>query len=189
MQKTLAIIVGILVVLGAGWFLFSSYLVSKLDGTGGVTAPQSDITSFESEHIGLRFEYRNVYVATTAHAGNEEREWHSVILLPEGFVPPQGGEGPPAITVQDIPNPEGVALSEWIKSDARSNWKLDGTEPQATTVGGKPALAYRHSGLYEFDAVAVAHNGKIYLFEAAWQDANAEIRKDFAKLLDTVQFN
>ncbi len=188
MQKITAILIGLLLVLGAGWFLFSTYLVSKLDGTGGVTAPQSDLTAYESEHFGLSFQYRNVYVATTTHAGNGEREWHVLLLLPEGYVPPQGGEGPAAITVQDIPNPEGVSLEQWVKSDNRSNWKLDGTEPQATTIGGKPALTYRHSGLFEFDAAAVAHNGKIYLFEAGWMAAEDKIRTDFAKLLSTVQF-
>ena len=190
MKKAAAIVVGVLVVLGAGWFLFSTYLVSKLDGTGGVTAPQSDLTAFESEHMGLAFQYRNAYVATTTHAGSGEREWHVLTLLPEGYVPLQGGEGPPAITVQDIPNPEGLSLEQWIKSDARSNWKLAADEGGlgSTTVGGEEALAYRHGGLYEFDAVAVAHNGKIYLFEVGWMSAEDKIRADFAKMLGTVQF-
>ncbi len=191
MQKLFYIIFGILLILGAGWFLFSSYLVSKLDGTGGVTAPVSNMTAFESAHIGIHFEYSNTYVATTAHGGNGEREWHVVTLLPEGYQAPEGGEGPTAITVQDIPNPEGTSLEAWVKGNSVSNWKLaaEGATLSTTSVGGKPGLAYQHSGLYEFDATVVAHNGKIYLFEAGWQSADDQIRKDFAKMLDMVQFN
>jgi len=189
MKKAVGI-VAVLVALGAGFYLFSTYIVSKLDGTGGVTAPQSDMTAFESAHIGLRFQYPNTYVASTTHTGNAEREWHVVTLLPEGYVPPQGGEGPPAIVVQDIPNPEGLSLEVWIKSDARSNWKLapDNATLTPVTVGGESGLKYQHGGLYMSDAVAVSHNGKIYLFEGAWQDANDRIRVDFAKLIETVQF-
>lgn len=190
MQKAIAVVVAIVVVLGALWWGFSSYLVSKLDGSGGITAPQSDLTVFEDAHIGLRFVYPNTYVATTTHLGNAEREWHQVTLLPAGYVPPQGGEGPPAITVQDIPNPEDVGLEAWIKGDARSNWKLaaDPGGLGSTRVGGEYAMAYKHSGLYETSAVAVAKNGKIYLFEAGWLTPQDQIRQDFDALLESVEF-
>jgi len=91
-----------------------------------------------------------------------------LVLLPKGYAPPQGGEAPPAISMSVFSNVEGLSLEQWIKGDNRSNFKLsqDGVLA-STTVGGEPALAYTHSGLYETDAVVVSRRGKLFLFEAA----------------------
>ncbi len=177
MQKIIAFLAAVLVLAAGAYFFVPS-------------APVSESRIFESTHLGLKFEYPSSYEATSTHMGNAERGWHAVVLLPAGYTPPQGGEGPPAITVQDIPNPEGLALEAWILGDARSNWKLAAQDGGlgSTTVGGEPALSYKHSGLYETSAVAVAHGDKIYLFEAGWLTPEDKIRTDFEKLLDTVQF-
>jgi hypothetical protein len=197
MQKTLLIVLAVLVVLGAGWYLFSTYLVSKLDGTGGVTAPQEEqggdrLVRYESSGLGIAFTYlENRYTLTTHTNGSAEREWQTITLVPSDFMPVEGGEGPPAITISILDNPEKLTLEQWIKGDSRSNWKLapDNAQLRAATVGGEEGFAYQHSGLYETDAVAVMHDGKVYLFEGGWLTTNDEIRRDFERLLEKVEFN
>jgi hypothetical protein len=189
MQKAIGIGIAVVVVLGAGWYFFSTYLVSKLDGTGGVQVPQTTLVQYGSEE-GVSFLYPNTYELSSRTDGNAEREWDVLLLLPKGYVPPQGGEGPPAIAVSIFPNTEGTGLEAWVKGDARSNYKLSSTGAlTAGVVGGEEALFYQHSGLYETDAVAVAKGGKIYLFSAGWLSGEDQIRSDFQELIKTVQFN
>jgi predicted Zn-dependent protease len=190
MKKTLTVIVGALLVLGGAWYLFSVYLVSKLDGSGGVQAPQSGLTAFESAEFGLAFQYPNTYDTVIQEEGNAERSWQTLVLLPVGYVPPEGGEGPATITIQKFPNPEGLSLEQWVRGDARSNWKLivDERASRDTTVAGEPALWYHYSALYENDSVAVAYGDTIYIFTVAWLSPEETIRKELNALLSTVSF-
>lgn len=176
--------------LGGAWYLFSVYLVSKLDGSGGVQAPQSGLTAFESAEFGLSFQYPNTYDVVIQEEGNAERSWQTLVLLPVGYVPPQGGEGPATITIQKFPNPEGLTLEQWVHGDARSNWKLtvDDRASRSTTVAGEPALWYHYSALYENDSVAVAYGDTMYLFTVAWLSPEDSIRKELDALLSSVSF-
>lgn len=188
MHKPVAITLVIIALIGLAWYGASRYLVSRLDGTGGVHAPADRSQLFSSPAMGLAFSYGEAYEATTTEHGTDERMWHTVVLLPKGYKAPEGGEGPPAITVSDFPNPEHLSLEEWVLGDARSNWKLAAQDGGlgSTTVAATPGLMYLHSGLYETDAVAVARGDKVYLFEAGWQTPEDQIRKDFDTLLSTV---
>ncbi len=184
----IAIAVLIVVAFGVA-FGVSRYLVSKLDGTGGVQTPQQTLQQYASED-GVSFKYPDSYELASHTVGTSERQWDVLVLLPKGYVAPQGGEGPPAITMSVFQNPEALGLEAWVKGDARSNYKLsqDGAMT-AGRVGGEEALFYNHSGLYEFDAVAVKHDGKIFLFEAGFDDQANPIRSDFSNLIKTVQFD
>lgn len=194
MQKAVGIVVAVVLALGAGYYLFANYLVSKLDGTGGVTAPQEQDpqVAYSANGLGLSFKYpEKRYTLSTHQSGNDERKWDNIVLVPSDFTPVDGGEGAPSISILVLPNPEKLSLEQWIKGDARSNWKLspDNAQLRPTTVGGEDGYAYIHGGLYETDAVAVAHGDTIYLFEVGWMNSDDGIRSDFAKLLETVQFN
>lgn len=186
------IILGLLVVGVAAFgiaFATSRYLVSRLDGTGRVQTPQNNLLQYASED-GLSFMYPSTYELSSRTEGNGERQWDVLVLLPAGYQAPQGGEGPPAIVVGVYPNPEALGLEQWVRGDNRSNFKLSSDEGLTpTSVGGKPALAYRHSGLYETDAVAVAAGDTVFVFSAGWLDTSDAIRSDFQNLLKTVQFN
>ncbi len=145
-----------------------------------------------SEAAEISFSYPVTYRVDSRIEGNAERNWPVIILMDKVAASniPQGGEGPPSIAIAAYPNPEGLGLEQWILSDARSNWKLAAQDGGlgSRTVGGEPALAYRHSGLYETDAVAVAKNGTVYLLSAGWLTAEDKIRADFEDLLKTVKF-
>ena len=91
--------------------------------------------------------------------------------------------------VWNAPVSNSISLEDWLRSDSRSNFALSDQVLTPTTVGGQPAVAYRHSGLYETDAVALIREGQVYLFSAGWINAEDRIRTDFKELLQTVQFN
>lgn len=179
----------VLVVAAGAWFGASRYLVSKLDGTGGVTAPQEKdpMVTYTSPELGITFAYPEQRYTLSVHAsGNAEREWHTITLVPSSFVPVEGGEGPPSMSIAAYSN-EGVTLEQWIRGDARSNFKLSPDDTlTATTLDGHPAYTYRHSGLYETDALAVLVGTKVYVFEAGWLAVGDQSRADFVRILGSV---
>jgi hypothetical protein len=142
---------------------------------------------------GLYFQYPQTYTFESYPLEDDTESWTSLMLVrtkdKEQAEANGASEGPVAITVGIFDAQSGQSLEDWIKSDSHSNFALSPDQkltPQ--TVGGEPALAYEHSGLFENDAVAVIHGGKIYLFEASWADANDPLRSDFQNLLKTLQF-
>lgn len=194
MKKLLYLVVSIAVLGAIAYgisYTVSRYLVSKLDGTGGVSAPASSgLAVFDSAEFGLSFQYPEAKEPVIQNASKAGEEMLSVVLLPKGYVPPQGGEGPPAVAVSKYSNPKNLSIEEWVKTDARSNWQLAAQDGGlgSTSVGGNDALAYRHSGLYETSAVVAAHEGYIYLFTAQWMSAEDPIHAEFEALLRSVSF-
>jgi len=185
-MKKVVLAIAIVAVAALAYWGFSVYLVSKLDGRG--TLPHSQNLQLYSSEDGISFKYPSTYVLSSHTQGNAEYQWDELVLLPGGAVVPQGGEAPPGITMSVFDVPSLISVAQWVKGDARSNYKLSGSALASTTVGGEDALYYTHSGLYEADAVAVRHGTKIFLFEGQWSDAQSPLRQDFANLLDTVQF-
>lgn len=172
------------------YLLLANYGATNSGGPGGVPAPQSNLLQYSSED-GYSFMYPASYELSSRTEGNAERQWDVLVLLPKGYVPPEAGEGPPAITVSVFENPEGLTLEQWVQGDARSNWKMivDERASRPIEVGGHPAIWYHYSGLYEVDSVAVAHEGKILLFSGDWLEPGDKIRADFNDLIKTVTFN
>jgi hypothetical protein len=132
-----------------------------------------------SAHVGVMFDYPTKYVATSTHVG----EGHVIVLLPQGYVAPEAGEGPATITVQQFSNAEGLPLATFVRNEPMTNFGLSSGETTDLVVDGQLALGYSYSGLYENDAVAVAANGSVYVFSAA-DDTRAEL----PALLQTVKF-
>lgn len=186
--KKLSIVVGVLIVLFLAYYAFSLYIVSKLDGTGGVSAPAETMQQYSSED-GVSFMYPDSYRLTSETHTVGSFTWDSLVLVDKSYVAPTNGEGPTAISMSVFDNAEGLPLEQWIKNEPRSNYKLskDGTFTKGT-IGGEPSLAYQYSGLYENDAVAVAHKGKIFVFSDSWMQTVDPIRQDFNKVLSSVQF-
>lgn len=152
--------------------------------------PVASMPHYSSED-GVSFMYPDTYELSMHVEGNGERSWNFLVLLPKGYVPPEAGEGPPSISMGVFPNPEGLSVEQWVKGDGRSNWKLivDDRASRPMIVGGKAALWYHYSGLYETDSVAVAYGEKIFLFSVGWLDPQDQIRLDFNNLVSGVQFD
>ncbi len=186
--KRIGLVVAVLAVLFVAYYAFSVYLVSKLDGTGGVHAPAETTQQYSSED-GVTFMYPDAYRLTSEKHTVGTTTWDSIVFVDKNYVPPVNGEGPTAISMSVFENPKGLTLEQWIKNEPQSNYKLslDGTFT-AGSIGGEPSLSYQYSGLYQFDAVAVLHKGKVFLFTDSWDQTIDPIRQDFNKILSSVQF-
>lgn len=182
-NKALLYTLAALAVAAGAYFLYSGRLEGRLDGIGSAAAPaDSGIETYRLEALGISFDYPSaVYDVQTHQEG-------TVALLPAGFVPPQDGEGPPSITITSLDNAGGLALEEFLKKEPRTNFALSDQKLSTTTVGGRLAYAYSHSGLYETDAVAVATGEKVYVFAAGWMQADDRIRQDFKDIIKSVKF-
>lgn len=146
-------------------------------------------------NYGLSFEYPSKYFLEQRKTGNGERDRYSIILtedteanrqIREGQGPPT--EGPVSINIDIYQNNlDGLTAEQWIKNSSFSNFKLSPDEKiSTTTVSGRPALAYRWSGLYEADNIVVATNDYIYSFVVTYIDPAEQIRKDFNTVLGSV---
>jgi len=172
------------------YFILSRHMVSKLDGTGSTNSPQAGGTTapagqYSSEHVGISFTYPDKYEVESHHEG----EGHVLVLLPKGYVPPENGEGPPSIAIQEIVNTNNLDIDTWLTTDSRANWHLSSPGgAQKTTIGGQNALSYGYSGLYENDAYIVAANGKVYMFTTGWTSASDPLRQELKDLISTVNF-
>lgn len=157
-------------------------------------APSAPTTSHEpgtysSQDAGLSFTYPTTYKFEERADGFEGNPIKVITLIDKDVVIPDMSEGPPLISVLVIPNPENLALDEWIRTKSISNWQLSNMgEMGASTVGDESGLGYTYSGLYENTAIAVSHRGNIYLFTVGTLTPDDQIKKDFFNLLDTVTF-
>lgn len=184
--------VGLLIV--GGLTLSNPLAEEPAPNGGGTNTEEKDLTTYNSAELGLSFDHPASYRLESHEDGTGERLWTTLDLVELRVLDEyeQNGamEGPPAITVQVFDNTEGLELEEWIKTTSYSNFKLAPDDTLLSgEVAGEPALAYMHSGLYENNAVAVAHEGKIYLFTVGWltpEDRNLDV---FGDLLDSVRFN
>jgi hypothetical protein len=179
------IIVALVIVLGVGSYITYQKHMAIL---GGQNNPTPTPGVFNSSDIGISFTYPKNYELTVAD--DEEGAVKIITLMDKANLPVgQNTEGPPAISVQRFDNPKNLPLDEWVRTTGASNWQLSAQgEMGASTVGDEAGLGYKYSGLYEVTAVAVAHNGKVYLFTVDTLTPDDQIKADFFSLLDTVTF-
>ena len=171
--RYITIAIAVFVVLAAGFFAW--YKIAPGE--------------YNSDALQLAFSYPNNYILTEHHEGGAERRWDIIVLADESTLPPpQNSEASPTITIIVLDNLEGQTLEQWVHGSAFSNFKLGGDALASTTVDGEPAIAYRSSGLYENDAVAVAHGAKIYFFSTGWLGESDVIRQDFQDILGSIRF-
>lgn len=175
-------------VIAAGILLGGSFLLLNYFKSKPITT--DTFTAYASEDVGLQFSYPKTYVLQTRHDGYHGEEIHVLTILnaKDAENIPDQSEGPPGLSIIEIPTTT-PNLSQWLQENSISNFYLSPDKSLSTmTIGGEPAFSYRFSGLYENDAVAVAHNGKIYLFFGSWLSSQDTIRSDFQELLQSVKF-
>jgi hypothetical protein len=155
-----------------------------------ITESAPNTERFESHHVGLAFDFPNHYAQELKHVNEDTPdEYHVFVLTDASSTAPENGEAPPAITIAGIDVASSTDLEEWVKADKRSNYYLASDKTLApTAVGGEPALAYRYSGLYENDAIAVKHQDRLYVFSVSWMAAGDQIRRDFDGIIKTTSY-
>lgn len=194
-KKTIIWLVVAVVLLGvAAYFLpYKSWDDTRGSGPDGNVSNQPKV--FESEDLGLSFEYPNDYFLEVKSTGNAERYRFTIVLTEDTEANRQirdgevvGGEGPTAITVDVFQNtPESYTPLSWVQDVNHSNFKLSNGQTATTTVSGLPAVSYQWSGLYEADATVTATARWVYSFTATYIASTDRTRADLVELIKTVK--
>jgi len=136
---------------------------------------------------GLSFEYPESYQLGEAEVGGR----HVITLVDKAFLAASttASEGPTSISVEIFPNTRNLTPSEWVKATPASNFVLspDGTLASSTQAG-KEAVAYLWDGLYRGESYVFSQRESIYMFSVTYMDTDDRIRRDFVRLLKSVQF-
>ncbi len=150
--------------------------------------PPAVTNTYSSDELSVVFEYPKNYMLQTFEQGTGERMWTTLTLIDteilRSAIENGASEGPPSIAIEVFANLEEYTAEEWIKGMSYSNYKLspDGVL-MPTTIGGESALRYRHSGLFEADAVVAVHGGKVYKFSVTWLTEDDQNRVDFENII------
>lgn len=146
---------------------------------------QSQMEEYENDQYGFSFDIPEGYDIRETQPRSGE---HYIMLSPKGFQAPQGGEGPPMITVHVIrANSTSTDLSSWLRSNNVSNFNLATGSLASTTVDGTAAVRYNHDGLYAARVVALIHRGNIILITGQYMDRNDPIYSDFDKVVSSFE--
>ncbi len=166
------------------------FLIREVVTTQPLQENQSTYQKYSNTEYGISFEYPDSYILTEMDApGSEMRKHHSVSLIRKADLPaPEGGEGPPSITIDFYQNNLDKQTGEqWILNSKESNFKLSNGVMATTTIHSYPALSYRWSGLYEGTTVVTAGSNWIYAFTVTYLEMGADIIQDFVKIKDSVR--
>src|SRR3989344_3816751 len=189
MAKILIGIVIAIAILGGGFFWLNNYIYQEKQGDGG--GEETSVPTYTSEKYGISFTYPSTYQLSEREApGSALREHHTITLMRTVDLPaPEGGEGPPAISIDIYQNNLDKQTTEgWIRGSSNWNFKLSPEGRLAsTTIDGKPALSYRWSGLYEGTTIALAQPNWIYAFTVTYLEPGADIVQDFVTVRDSVR--
>lgn len=150
---------------------------------------QAPLPSQENGHryvndtYGIAFHYPSGYVLEEGEKGDRaERHYAIVLTRQEDASPRENGEGPPTISIdiyQD--HPDHQTLSEWLKDNNTSNFKLSDGTYVFTEINGTEAASYRWSGLYEGETTALLHKGNVVAFTVTYltpEDAHLNVYRE-----------
>jgi hypothetical protein len=188
MRAVFGAILVILIAIGGYWLLSRENVSTP--STPTPTTP-AGLETYSSPEYGIEFRYPSSYQLEERDApGSAQRRHHIVTLLrKEDLPPPQGGEGPPAITVEMFQNDlDDQTTEDWIRNSSSSNFKLSLGQLASTTVAGQSALSYTWDGLYRGETIAIARPAYVYALSVTYRELSDPIREDFADILRTVVF-
>lgn len=191
-MKALIGIVVVVVLAAGGYWLLSDQAVQVPTPDTSTSTPGASLKTYSSPEYGIEFRYPSSYQLTERDLpGSSQRRHHVVTLMRITDLPaPQGGEGPPAISIEMIQNDlDDLTTEEWIKNSSASNFKqsVDG-KLSSTTIAGQQSLTYTWDGLYRGDTTAIARPSYVYAFTSTYLTPEDGIRRDFEDILRTVVF-
>ena len=180
MNKTALAFVVLIVLVAGAYLLYAPTAEAP-------AAPTVSSETYANEMYSISFSYPGTYVLEEREVGNGERYHYAIILMDKVAAAniPQNGEGPPTINVDIFQNNlDNLTISEWIKNDSRSNFKLAFNGAFApVSVGGYDALAYTWDGLYSGHSVVFEHGGNIVMLTVTYLSPDDAILSDFAGVM------
>lgn len=141
---------------------------------------------YANAEFGISFSYPESYRLDERDTGGR----HVITLVDKEFLAASttASEGPTSITVEIFPNTNELSPSEWVKATPASNFALSSGTLASSMQSGTEAVAYLWDGLYRGESYVFSQNGNIYMLSVTYMDAGDRIRKDFVRLLKSVQF-
>lgn len=198
MKKHLLTIIGVVVLMGAGFFALNSYLYSEKQSREESINTQSTYTS---EAYGFSFDYRAgedgyTLLEVVPSSQDDADLKHIVVLMQKADYDalqavPQDTlrEGPPTINVAVYDNPQNVPVGEWIDAHPSAvNRDLVLGAITEDTIASEPALRMKTDGLYVTNVALVSHGGRLYLFTGGFIDENSPLAHDFEPLLSSIEW-
>ncbi|MES2006577.1 MAG: hypothetical protein V4436_00545 [Patescibacteria group bacterium] len=181
-----------IVIVIIGFVAVGAYLLLAPTFAPQTPSPTATTTTTGTQHYsssvaGIAFDYPNTYKLEERSDSFEGQPITVITLIDKNVVVPDMSEGPPSISIIVVLNASSTPLDAWVKAKSISNFNLSDKKLSSTTVDTEPGVSYTHSGLYESEAVVVAHGGKIYLMSVGSVSPTETIYSDFQKLLSTVE--
>jgi hypothetical protein len=155
------------------------------------TVEARPLKTFYNPTYGIALNYPDNY-AVQEHDATGAQKHHSIIIGDKTALsnPPANSEGPPAMTIDIYDNPTHQTPEKWIKNNSFSNYKLSqNTTLATTTVATIPAFAYPWDGLYRSTSIVFPQKDKIYMLSVGYNSPDDQIRKDFAEVVASIQFD
>jgi len=146
------------------------------------------VTYLNTEY-GFSFDYPDTYQVDERVIDNVNRIHKVIILLPKGFIPPEGGEGPTTINLDIYQNNlDKLSIERWVKETSNSNYKLGDGKLTSTSVDGLDALTYNWDGLYRGQTIVFAYKDNIYAMSVTYMTSDDQILKDFDLVYNSFNF-
>lgn len=193
MRAILGLLMILVIAIGGYWLLNErSVTPTPVVNDAAPATSTAPLLTYASPEYGIEFRYSSSYQLEERDApGSAQRRHHIVTLMrKEDLPPPQGGEGPPAITIEMFQNDlDDQTTEDWIRNSSLSNFKLSpDSRLSSTTIAGQSALSYTWDGLYRGDTIAIARPAYVYAFSVTYREPSDSIRTDFNALMRTVVF-
>jgi hypothetical protein len=159
---------------------------------GDAPAPVGEakrLVYYKNAQFGFSFGYPEEYVLEEkGNVGDARRARYAFVLTEKSATVPENGDGPTAITLDVFQNLEGYAPLEWVKGMSYSNWKLGDGKYITTTVGGRDAVEYRTTGIYEAMNYVFTDGDAMYMFSVTWLTPEDDITRDFTRVKASFAF-
>ncbi len=173
--------------------------VVRQEGNDSYSENGAVMQRFRNEEFGIGFSYREKPDGYTLIELPQARGDGSELLAAYTIVNTEAyasfatttepREGPPAIVIQVYENPMNQLVEEWLEANsALANYHLKSSSVRKEEIGGAPAVRYSFDGLYQNEAIVVAHQGFIFVFSGAFDSFEDPIRQDFLSLVSALTF-
>ncbi|MGB4076253.1 MAG: hypothetical protein WBK28_00930 [Minisyncoccia bacterium] len=135
---------------------------------------------------GISFSYPSGYVLSEKRTIEDGA--HHITVVKETDTVPEGGEGPPALSLDIYPIPKDTeTITDFIETASISNFGLGDGTYTTLLMGSTNAVRYAWSGLYEGETVAFLHNGRVIMISVTFISPTDPIRTDFDALLTSLR--
>lgn len=145
-----------------------------------------ELKEFNSTIMPLSFQYPEGYIVmekVDTLTIMKEKDYLSIINGER-----EGGEGPAAITIRVIDNPNNPSPRAWAEQyPPQSNYGMKTTDITEIIVAGKPAISYDADGLYPNRNFIFGTDYRLFYINGAYQDKNSDLYRDFEPLVKSIK--